>query len=1755
MTSLLFSGSSALASSQAQFDQDIIAQDPIEAVATHMPGSNNGATFVASDATQRYIVITQSSPGGGEAARSPRSEASVADHIAYDFESLLGSIGSYEACVRGHSAAIRAYFVDIDPRLVPEVRSMPGVEAVYPDIEVHALDDASNAAINADDVWALTDKSGRNLIGTGITIAIIDTGVDYTHPDLGGGFGPGFKVVGGYDFVNDDSDPMDDHGHGTHVAGIIAADGALTGVAPGATLYAYKALDASGSGFMSDVIEAIEAASDPNGDGDTSDHVDIISMSLGGDGSADDPVCAAVDYATSLGILVVVAAGNSGSGYQTISSPGLAESALTVGAADNTGRVASFSSRGPGDGLSAKPDVMAPGVSILSTVPVSGTSISDPTGYKSLSGTSMATPHVSGAAALILQLYPTWSPDQVKAALMNAASDKGYNMFVQGSGFLDVLASATEGMIATQPSYAVGICSSGASLALRVTNIAPASVQVTVSVESSLVLYSNFTSPSAPVQANYLSASPTSFSVPAEGSSSIALTIAIPSDAAEGYYEGVVTASSSHSSIRVPVSFVLLSLLQISVLDLTGTELSDPYGSVYVYRIPGGDSLIAVHGDGSPVPPAALYVPSGTYNVHASGGMILYWGETPYLLSGTVVVPKGSSASIVLDMRQATERTINAVSPEGMPLYLATFAWRAMYDGSEDVEFFRAVHDYSVYGLEYFSVPAQFPFFMSDAQIALNLSFTAYAFSPVMGEFMELNGESITDRSRAGTDFSLRAFADRMYLVELPYPRIDQSSVPMAIQPVTSELVETSIKFDAAGVIDSPWTQGGTSRLPGGLTVFYMPIDAKATIDPFPTGAVKSVFVSGPFALRYWPGSTEDTMHQAQFYEPDWTLLEPTIDSSVMVPDTSGLVAMPARGGYLSFGAGPFIPSSDFAISPSMLELRYPIFLDASGNGVSESSPTYELRKDGVLISSDTLSEHWWLPSPVRYIQLSGAGTYTLTLDLESSSDVSAHTTAVSTFAVGADDYMPPRIESLSMPQKFSAGANVPLTLAVSDDGTIASVSAEWSSDGGLTWVPLALSNDRPGIYSASFVPSPAVQAVSLRFTILDSADNSLVLTSEAACARATPVDMEISVDRTELPYRSTPIDITVSGHLLSLSGEPLSSTSSSQIAIKHDGQVIGFLMDHSFVDGQLVCDGSIEFTWSVIPSSIASGPNDTVSIDFEFDLGTYEVARETVVFTTIPSTGVPPEIVLDSPMNDSLISGGATISLSITDDTDFTAQYRVDGGLWNILAEPYDISASQLPEGTVSVDVRATDSDGLVSVLSLVFEVDKTAPTIDLTDPEDGSVIAPGAVIDVDVADPHIHAIEYLVNGQSMGFLAPPYSLSTDGWNEGENTLTIEAVDSVGNSARDSWSFIIDGTAPVIELVQPVNNTEVPSGYAIQLSVYDLTEVTVLAFVDGSTQLELTYPFTIPTSEWSPGTHSIAVFASDVLGHTSSAYFTVGILEPSFIEVLLVAPNDGARICPGTVVSLSVESRYEVRLFAAWDGNSLREVSGPPEFSTGSLEDGTHILHVTAIDFYGTVVERDFCFVVDSTPPSILGLTAVGVDDTLVNVSVELEPGIEDLDAVYLYVAMGDSDDFASLPMVRDNLSESYYCLLVLDPGQRSLRMYAVASDLLGNSRTTEVLIFELAHDTDAVDDGAESLYGYIAVIGAVLVFSAMVLMIARTRKLKEKPATYSDSEMSQPCQDGTAIDELVSAADELTLTTLKKSAHSFAKNDAKEG
>ncbi|MFK8908027.1 S8 family serine peptidase, partial [Streptomyces sp. YS-3] len=680
---------------------------------------------------ERRVIVTLS--GAAAAAGKGVLRAADARAIGTDRAAVAGrqksfldrakGAGVHAGSPRALSLLLNAVAVTVKASEVTALKQLPGVVSVVPDTKMRVLTDASVPLINAPQVWRRKDPAGNSADGKGVTVAVLDSGVDYSHPDLGGGFGEGHKVVGGYDFANGDADPMDDNGHGTHVAGIIAGraaeKGGVTGVAPGASILAYKVMDDAGEGYTSDIVAGIEAAIDPA----NPHRADVINMSLGGYGDGTDPLGAAATAATRAGVVVVASAGNEGPRKGTVSTPAAADGVIAVGASvsglripsaayrggekiqayrglvsanppvkpvtatlvdvgrgsaedweragdvkgkavridmlvaqsshdlymteiemareaerrgavaliggpsggggpvfaaqgaqpqdqpgqprtpspdgtvplaartsiedsgdslrmdtivmlgmdstqyaelgrrlakgkvevtvsstDATDTVASFSSRGPDLSWGLKPDLVAPGYDIRSTIP---TSLYAP-GYYRMSGTSMAAPHVAGAATLLRQLHPGETPARVTSELVGSAKQlKDYGTTTVGSGRLDVAAAAATadtGITTTPATLSFGLAdlprpTVGGSEKLTVTNSGtkPRTVRLKASGRARI--------------------SPETLRIPAGASATATVTLRADRPDGEAEITGTVTVTPEHgAALRVPYLLVVRKL-------------------------------------------------------------------------------------------------------------------------------------------------------------------------------------------------------------------------------------------------------------------------------------------------------------------------------------------------------------------------------------------------------------------------------------------------------------------------------------------------------------------------------------------------------------------------------------------------------------------------------------------------------------------------------------------------------------------------------------------------------------------------------------------------------------------------------------------------------------------------------------------------------------------------------------------------------------------------------------------------------------------------------------------------------------------------------------------------------------------------------------------------------------------------------------------------------------------------------------------
>jgi serine protease AprX len=340
-----------------------------------------------------------------------------ADGVAY----AEAAVGAFDVTRRFE--LVRGFAATMTKAQATALAHIPGVFRVEQNIQVHAFMDSADA-----DFGTEAARADFGVSGAGVEVCVVDTGVDPNHEQLDGKLPIAF-----FDAVGGQPSPYDDNGHGTHVAAIATGDSTggpnaatFGGVAPGAPLSAAKVLNSAGSGTLAQVMSGIDWCA-------ARESVRVISMSLGTAAPSDgqDGVSQAVNAAVAAGKVVVVAAGNAGDVPMTIGSPAAAAGAITVGAvaewsappgASNHSDgvyLAPFSSRGPTLDGRTKPDIASPGVSVMSAD--NGTTA----GYVTGSGTSMATPFVSGAVALALEASPGWTPADVRTALEGTAADRG----------------------------------------------------------------------------------------------------------------------------------------------------------------------------------------------------------------------------------------------------------------------------------------------------------------------------------------------------------------------------------------------------------------------------------------------------------------------------------------------------------------------------------------------------------------------------------------------------------------------------------------------------------------------------------------------------------------------------------------------------------------------------------------------------------------------------------------------------------------------------------------------------------------------------------------------------------------------------------------------------------------------------------------------------------------------------------------------------------------------------------------------------------------------------------------------------------------------------------------------------------------------------------------------------------------------------------------------------------------------------------
>lgn len=902
------------------------------------------------------------------------------------------------------------------------------VEKVWLDGKVQASLDVSVPQIGAPTAWA----AGHT--GAGTTVAVLDTGLDTTHPDFAG------AVTGSRDFTETGS-TADDNGHGTHVASIVTGSGAASGgkyqgVAPDAKLLIGKVLDAYGSGAESWILAGMQWAA--------AQHADVVNMSLGSpfpdDGT--DPMSSELNRLTrETGTLFVVSAGNSGPYETSIGSPATAEEALSVGAVDAQNALAEFSSRGPryGDGA-IKPDITAPGVGIVAAR-AAGSTLGEPVGdaYQRLSGTSMASPHVAGAAAILAGEHPTWTPEQLKAALMgSAAPTAGATVFEQGAGRVDVARATAQTAYATPASLSEGVAEwphqDDPAITRTVTYHNDGSAPLTLSLAATA------TGPAgAAAPAGMFTLSAPTVTVPAHAAAAVTLTTRTTVAAPDGRYSGALVATGPGTAVRTPVAVER----EVESYDVT-VRARDRQGRPtpnYYLGLLSLDAGVAV----SPYDESGTVVarvPKGRYYLDAftqpavlpdePGPVDVYnFVEPTWVVTG--------DRSITLDGRAAKPIGISAPRPTEPGLSQLYWSRKTGWGDSGTSFLATGLSNLYVQPSATTAPAGQFTFGVTSvlARPDGNGGFTGSPYQYHLG--YEVDGRIPTDLVRRFTDRGLAVSRTTLYA---PGPGL------------------TGVKDGTA-----------TLSLPATLTELYSPgLDWRGDLQLYPGPA-------GPADLPvgFWFDTTPVRYAAGSRTTRQWGRAV----LSEALPDLPPEVSLPALGRL-----------------GDQIETGLGTAADAAGHlGYLQSEGGYELYRDGVLVPDPLQGYVWTVPAePADYrlvtnlaSTIPGSLDKTVRTEVRFRSGHAAETGPVTPLPVRVVRFRPAVDAHNAAPagQPFAVPVSVERQARATGYGKVTSLTVGVSYDEGRTWTAA------PVVGGKARLRHPAgATSVSLRTRIVDAAGN-----------------------------------------------------------------------------------------------------------------------------------------------------------------------------------------------------------------------------------------------------------------------------------------------------------------------------------------------------------------------------------------------------------------------------------------------------------------------------------------------------------------------------------------------------------------------------------------------------------------------------------------------------------------------------------------
>jgi len=968
-----------------------------------------------------------------------------------------------------------------------ELARDPNINYIWLDRQFKiCLDESVEIIKNASEWTSIESTFERQINGSGIKIAILDTGIDSSHPDF---FFPNgtSKIVASVSFAGDSV--ADGSGHGTHCASIAAGTGEASagqyiGVASGATLMNVKVLNDQGHGLESWIISGIQWAVDNN--------ADILSLSLGGDTASNgtDPMSMTIDWATDQGLICTVAAGNLGSQMYTITSPGLANQPITVGATSKQDIIASFSSRGPTIDYRIKPDLLAPGVDIIAAR-ADGTNMGNPISsfYTKASGTSMATPHVAGAAALLLDIYPHWTPRTMKSALANYAEHLGLNVFEQGSGRIDICESAGASVIGnTSASHGRVHLNTISDQTIVLQNLAVTTQHLAMDVE--VLFIEN--------KASYdvASLNPSTLVLPSDQTGEITLRLDTNEQLPLGYFEGRINISSEGEQIRIPFFFCILSLLKCEALDEGGSKIRAAFA---VIDAESGESVDfsweSTDAQFILMPGEYVVQALNVYGLKTSGGGIDV--TYAFLIHEKVSLGPDETQTVQLSLASATKLSVQTANLTGSPLHLKLRQVLSPYYHMVYVSDIGPLVEHHLYlsNLSEFVTPPCYYGFMGFSQNDLN--------------WLEYG--------------TLKTEVD-VYFIGWDISEYDPSSSPETLSYVSSEFATFDIDnlFPTASSETSIWFNQIAGLWQTGLWHGYQThpgIRWKAHILPYhywnPSMASWTEMEwSCTYSLLPEPYSFVESFVIDRHFQP---IAEGEVSSYYM--GKTPLLPQPVQNYSSPYGEGLSIPGYPLCVQEHLFLARTD----------PQATKRVEVHKDDVLVYNQT---KLWALEPILisgFLESLGYGLYAFTITTETNMNLSSRNCAryEINYTSTSTDLIPPSIIEINAPPCFTTDT-YPVEVKLADTNHLEEVSLFYSLDED-PWLSSPLQDLGNNTYSADLSCSPITQQISLAIESQDDNGNDVWFCTKPSARRGFATEIIATVNADKISGRL----VIVSGDLL----------------------------------------------------------------------------------------------------------------------------------------------------------------------------------------------------------------------------------------------------------------------------------------------------------------------------------------------------------------------------------------------------------------------------------------------------------------------------------------------------------------------------------------------------------------------------------------------------------------------------------------------